>query len=236
MTEILQKIGLVLSSILMGFFLYLKVDIIHKGGPVMIPIIICSIFALAIILERFWFLYQMRMDATKFLETIVDTLKKQKIKEAISSCDSSPHPIGLILKAGILKSERSREEIREAMEDTALYEVPRLEKNLSLLASLAHICPLLGLLGTVTGLVRCFQVIQVKAVGFQPVSPGDLAGGIWEALITTVAGLVVAIPAYVAYNYLVNRINNFILDMERSATELLNFLTEREEVKKEFRP
>jgi biopolymer transport protein ExbB len=227
MSEIIWKIGLVVLSIIVAFLLYINVDIIHKGGPVMIFIIVCSIFALTITLERFWLLYKMRLDASRFLETVVDILKRKKIKEAIEVCDRSPHPIGLILKAGILKADRSREDIKEAMEDASLYEVPRMEKNLSLLASLAHICPLLGLLGTVTGLVRCFQVIQVKSVGFQPVSPGDLAGGIWEALITTVAGLAIAIPTYVAYNYLVNRVNSFILDMERSATELLNFLTER---------
>ena len=229
MREILQKISLVLLSIVVGFFLYLKVDIINKGGPVMILLIVCSIFALAIILERFWLLYKMRVDAGRFLEGIVDILKRQRTKQAIEACDKSPHPIGLILKAGILKFGRSREEIKEAMEDASLYEVPRMERNLGLLATLAHISPLLGLLGTVMGLVRCFQTIQLKSVGFQPVSPGDLAGGIWEALITTVAGLAIAIPTFVAYNYLVNRINSFILDMERSATELLNFLTEKGE-------
>ncbi|MBU2541113.1 MAG: MotA/TolQ/ExbB proton channel family protein [Candidatus Omnitrophica bacterium] len=227
MSEIIQKIGLLLLSIVVAFLLYLKVGIINKGGPVMILLIVCSIFALAIVMERFWLLHRMRLDASKFLEKIVDTLKRQRVKEAIESCDKSPHPIGLILKAGIVKSDRSREDIKEAMEDASLYEVPRMEKNLGLLATLAHICPLLGLLGTVMGLVRCFQVIQLKSVGFQPVSPGDLAGGIWEALITTVAGLSIAIPTYVAYNYLVNRVNSFILEMERSATELLNFLTER---------
>lgn len=229
MSVILQRISLGLLSIAVGIFLYLKVDIINKGGPVMILLIVCSIFALAIILERFWLLYKMRIDASRFLENIVDTLKRQRVKEAIEACDKSPHPIGLILKAGIIKSGRSREEIKEAMDDASLYEVPRMEKNLGFLATLAHICPLLGLLGTVTGLVRCFQIIQLKSVGFHPVSPGDLAGGIWEALITTVAGLSIAIPTYVAYNYLVNHVNGFILDMERSATELLNFLSERNE-------
>ena len=101
-----------------------------------------------------------------------------------------------------------------------------MEKNLPALATIAHISPLLGLLGTVTGMVRCFQAIQAKAVSLHPVSPGDLAGGIWEALLTTVAGLIVAIPTFVAYNYLVNRVNHFILEIEKAATELVNFLTE----------
>ncbi|MBU1148008.1 MAG: MotA/TolQ/ExbB proton channel family protein, partial [Candidatus Omnitrophica bacterium] len=93
--------------------------------------------------------------------------------------------------------------------------------------TIAHITPLLGLLGTVTGMVRAFQVIQEKSVSFNPVSPGDLAGGIWEALLTTVAGLIVAIPTVVAYNYMVTRVEEFILEMERSATEVTDMLSQR---------
>jgi biopolymer transport protein ExbB len=110
-----------------------------------------------------------------------------------------------------------------------MHEVPRLEKNLNALATIAHISPLLGLLGTVTGMLRCFQIIQQKATTLNPVNPGDLAGGIWEALITTVAGLIVAIPTYVAYNYLVNQADNLVLDMETAATELINILSQRRE-------
>jgi len=113
------------------------------------------------------------------------------------------------------------------VEEAGLYEVPRLEKNMPALATVAHITPLLGLLGTVLGMVRCFQVIQDKATSLNPVSPGDLAGGIWQALLTTVAGLSVAIPTYVAYNYLINKVDGFVLDMEKSATDLINILTER---------
>jgi biopolymer transport protein ExbB len=196
------------------------------GGPVMWPILLCSIFALAIILEKIWYLHKIKIDTQEFLSSILDKIKRHQIKEALEICDKTKSPISHILKAGILKYDRTREQIKEAIEDASLYEIPRLEKNLSVLATLAHISPLLGLLGTVTGMVRCFQAIQAKATSFHPVSPGDLAGGIWEALLTTVAGLIVAIPTFVAYNYLVNRINNFILEMEKASTELVNFLTE----------
>ena len=196
------------------------------GGPVMWPILLCSIFALAIILEKFWHLNKIRIDTQKFLSDILDKIKRHEIKEGLQICDKTNSPISHILKAGILKYDRAREKIKEAIEDASLYEVPKLEKNLSTLATIAHISPLLGLLGTVTGMVRCFQTIQAKATSFHPVSPGDLAGGIWEALLTTVAGLIVAIPTFVAYNYLVSRVNNFILEMEKASTELVNFLTE----------
>jgi biopolymer transport protein ExbB len=144
--------------------------------------------------------------------------------DAIDKCNAMPGPIAQILKAGILKHDRPRAEIKEAIEDAGLHEVPRLEKNLGVLATIAHISPLLGLLGTVTGMVRSFQVIEQKAVAFMPVNPGDLAGGIWESLITTVAGLAVAIPTYVAYNFLVSKVDGFVLEMEKSATDLVNIL------------
>ncbi len=196
------------------------------GGPVMWPILLCSIFAFAIILDKFWYTHKIRIDAQEFLNSILEKMKRHQIKEALQTCDKTKSPISHILKAGILKYDRPRPQIKEAIEDASLYEIPKLEKNLTALATIAHISPLLGLLGTVTGMVKCFQTIQAKSTTFNPVAPGDLAGGIWEALLTTVAGLVVAIPTYVAYNYLVSRVNNFILEMEKASTELVNFLTE----------
>ena len=193
----------------------------------MYPIILCSIIALAIVIERVFHLYRAEIDTKKFMDEIADKLRRNKIMESIEMCENTPGPIAHILKTGILKHDRPKEEIREALEEAGLHEVPRLEKNLPVLATIAHITPLLGLLGTVCGMVRAFQVIQEKSTSLHPVSPGDLAGGIWQALITTVAGLSIAIPVYVAYNYLVNKTDGFILDMERSATDLINILTQR---------
>jgi len=195
------------------------------GGPVMWPIFFCSLFALAIIIEKLWHLNRIKIDTVSFLNRILESLKKNKISEAIKICDSVNSPIGEILKACILKYDKGKASIKEAMEDASLYQIPKLEKNLTALATIAHVSPLLGLLGTVTGMVRCFQVIQLKASTFNPVPPGELAGGIWEALLTTVFGLIVAIPTFIFYNYLVSRVNSVILEMERASTELLNSLT-----------
>ena len=203
------------------------IDWIQKGGPVMYPILLCSILAFAIVIERLYNLYRAKIDTKKFMDDIANILRRNKIMEAIELCDKTPGPIPHILKAGIMKHDRPRQEIKEAIEDAGLYEVPRLEKNIAVLATIAHIAPLLGLLGTVTGMVRCFQTIQEKSTAFHPVSPGDLAGGIWEALITTVAGLSVGIPTLVAYNYFAHRVNNFVLDMEKAATDLINILTQK---------
>lgn len=199
-------------------------EIVFKGGPLMILIILSSVIAVAVVIERLWHLRRAQINTGEFMETISGILKRNKILDAIDMCNATPGPIAHILKAGILKHDRTRAEIKEAIEDAGLHEVPRLEKNLSALATIAHIAPLLGLLGTVTGMVRAFQVIEQKATAIVPVNPGDLAGGIWEALITTVAGLTVAIPTYVAYNFLVSKVEGFVLEMEKSATDLINIL------------
>ena len=202
-------------------------DLIQKGGPMMYLIILCSIIAFGVVLERMYHLNKARVDANKFMDEIINVLKRNKIIEAIEMCNATPGPIAHIIKAGILKHDRSKAEIKEAVEEAAQLEIPRLEKNMPVLATIAHIAPLLGLLGTVTGMIKSFQVIQQKAMAMIPVNPGDLAGGIWEALLATLAGLSVAIPTYVAYNYLTSQIDSLVYDMERSATDLVNLLTSR---------
>ena len=202
-------------------------EFMQKGGPIMWPILLCSVFAFAIVIERLLRLRQEQIDTKSFMEQISKSIKRNKIMEALDLCDRTGGPIATILKAGILKHDRPRNEIREAIEDACVHEVPRLERNLPVLATVAHVAPLLGLLGTVTGLVQAFQVIESKATLLNPVNPGDLAGGIWEALLTTVFGLCVAIPTYVAYNYLVSQVDNLVYDMETSATDLVNLLSSR---------
>jgi biopolymer transport protein ExbB len=202
-------------------------DMIQKGGPVMYLIVILSIIAFGIVLERIYNLSRARIDAQKFMDEIIKHLKRNKIIEAIEMCNQTPGPIAHIIKAGILKHDRSKPEIKEAIDEAAQLEIPRLEKHLPIIATIAHIAPLLGLLGTVSGMIKAFQVIQTKALMMTPVNPGDLSGGIWEALLATLAGLAVAIPTYVAYNYLVNQVDNLVYDMERSATDLVNLLSSR---------
>ncbi len=199
-------------------------QMIVAGGPLMIPIIFCSIISFGIIVEKFIYFSQSNTNIQQLKVEVWEFLKKNKIKEAVVACESNLSPVAKILKAGILKFGHSREEIKEAMEDVSLYEIPQLEKKLAALSTIANISPLLGLLGTVTGMTGSFYTIQTRATGLNPVTPADLAGGIWQALITTVAGLVVAIPTFVAYNYFVSRVNAFVVDMERGGTELVNFL------------
>ena len=148
---------------------------------------------------------------------------------AVKLCENTAGPVARICKMALLKHDRPKPEMREAVEDAAIHEVPVLEKRLSILATIAHISPLLGLLGTVIGMIKAFHKIQELTMAGSPVDPGQLAEGIWEALITTAFGLLVAIPTFVAYNYLVSKVNNIVTDMERSATDLVNLLVEKDQ-------
>ncbi|MDP8260064.1 MAG: MotA/TolQ/ExbB proton channel family protein [Candidatus Gygaella obscura] len=205
----------------MSFF-----QVMTKGGPVMWVILVCSVFALAIILEKLWHLHKIKINIRKFLHNIFDCLRANDTKGAIKVCDSTKNPLGRIFKPAIIKNQKNRNKLEELLQENSFYEIPRLERRLTGLATIAHITPLLGLLGTVSGMVKSFQIVQLKATALNTVAPADLAGGIWEALLTTVAGLIVAIPTFVAYNYLVSRVNNVIFEMERTSTELVKFMSE----------
>lgn len=204
--------------------------LIKAGGPIMAPILLCSLFALGIVIEKLIYFSLIKTNVPQLKAKVFSLVKNNKIKEAVQICDASRSPVAKVFKAGLIRFGASRETIKESMEDASLFEIPKLESRLSALATIAHICPLLGLLGTVTGMTASFYTIQVRAASLNPVTPGDLAGGIGEALLTTVGGLMVAIPTFVAYNYCVSRVNSFILEMERGATELVNFMCQITEV------
>ena len=203
------------------------IEWIIRGGPIMVPILLCSVIAFAVVIERFIYVQRIKINTRKFMGEISYSLKRNRADEAIEMCDKSPGPLPKVLRAGILKYDRTRQEVKEAIEDAALHEIPKLEKNIGVLATVAQISPLLGFLGTAIGLAEIFQKIQVKAAALSPVTPADISGGIWQALIAMVAGLLIAIPAVTAYNYFVSRINYIIREMEISATDLVNILSEK---------
>jgi len=179
---------------------------------------------MTILLERLLHLYRAKTDTQTFLGQIKQLLQNNNMSQALDLCAKTAGPIASIFKAGLVKIDRSKEEISEALHDAGNQEIPRLERNLSMLATIAHITPLLGLLGTVSGMISAFKMIQEKTGVGLAINPGDLAGGIWEALLTTAAGLVVAIPTYVAYNYLVTRVNHMVVEMEDASSKMVDIL------------
>jgi biopolymer transport protein ExbB len=158
-----------------------------------------------------------------FLDGIASLVKEKRYQEALERCDEAHGPAIRVIQAGLLKRDIPLADLRESLQEVAQLQVPRLEKNLTILATVGYISPLLGLLGTVTGMIHVFQTIS-GAKGTVPV--GELAGGVWEALLTTAGGLVVAIPAYVAYNYLASRMAGEVNDMERAGIEMIQILKE----------
>ncbi len=199
-------------------------ELISKSGWLIAPIFLCSFFAVAIIIERLLFYLSIKSNSLLILSQVLDLVRKNKITEAIDICEKNTFYATNILKSGLSHYEEAKDVIKEAMENTSLYEIPKLERNLNFLSTIAHVSPLLGLLGTVVGLVKCFYIIEQKTINIGLVNPADLAGGIWEALLTTVAGLCVAIPSYIMYNYFVHKVNLVTLEAERAATELLEFI------------
>ncbi|MBI4567715.1 MAG: MotA/TolQ/ExbB proton channel family protein, partial [Planctomycetes bacterium] len=182
-------------------------ETMRAGGPVMVPLGLVALAALVVAAGRARALLGMERRLAPFTTRLNADLAAGRWEEALAFCRASPRaPLAGAVAAGLAARGGGRAALDAAMEEALRGEAPALERGLSALTVFAAVAPLLGLLGTVTGLVRAFQVIQAKAVGANPVSPADLAGGVWEALITTVAGLVVAIPTILAYNYFVSRL------------------------------
>ena len=196
-------------------------EVFDKGGFLMYPIFICSLFAVTIFFERMFYLKSVKAKSKRFVERVKNLVKKGSIELAISACRKSPTPISQIMLAGLIKYGRGREQIKEAIEDSANQEIPLLERNLSFLSTIGNITPLLGLLGTVFGMIKAFNVIAIMGVG----QPEALAGGISEALLTTAFGLSVAIPTVVIYNYLTHRVDKLVREMEISCVDLIELLT-----------
>ncbi|HPA40615.1 MAG TPA: MotA/TolQ/ExbB proton channel family protein [Candidatus Hydrogenedentes bacterium] len=198
------------------------IAIMEQGGILMWPIFVCSLIALAIVLEKFVSLRRADIDTREFMDTMRQVLRQNRTQEAVEICDETDAPVARIMKAGILKHNRPKEDIREAIEDAGRFEIPRLERYLSGLATCATVAPMLGLLGTVQGMIKAFAKIQNMR---GQVNPSDLAEGIGNALLTTAAGLAVAIPVVIFYNYFLSRVEGMIVEMEASSSELIDLLT-----------
>src|SRR5947207_722708 len=197
--------------------------LLERGGLMTWLLLIMSAVVIVVFVERLLHYHQAQINSAEFLNGVRNVLKRDNVVEALSICDATPGPVARLVKTAILNREHSRERVREALEEAALAEVPRLEENLNLLATIAQLAPLLGLLGTMLGFMRTFSGMEGAGLNAHV---GQLSNGIWKALICAAAGLAVAIPAHAGYNYLVSRVNSIVLDMERAATEIVTIVTE----------
>ncbi len=197
--------------------------LLSKDGLVLWLILLSSAVGIVVFVERFLHYHRAQINSTEFLNGVRNVLRRDNVVEAISICDATPGPVARLVKTAILHRDQGRERIREALEEAGMVEVPRLEEKLNLLATIAQLAPLLGLFGTVLGFLQVFHGM-VNPAGFMANAVNSI--GVWHALVCTAAGLAVAIPAHAGYNYLVSRVNSIVLDMERTATEIVNIVAE----------
>jgi biopolymer transport protein ExbB len=184
-------------------------------------ILLCSVTALGVFLERIVFLHRASIHTSDFMRGLANLLRRKNFAEAVQECAGTNGPVPRVLHAMLLKHGAPRSELREIAQEAGQLEVPRLERNLALLGTIAYATPLIGLLGTVLGLLDAFQ--QIAAHGGYATA-AEIAGGVYESLLTSAAALTVAIPAFVAHSYISARINDVLHDIERAAIETIEIL------------
>ncbi|MBP9838774.1 MAG: MotA/TolQ/ExbB proton channel family protein [Proteobacteria bacterium] len=196
-------------------------DLVAKGGYVMIPLLVCSIISLTIILQRlFWGPSKNRIIPLELQNQAIELIKEGKIQELMGICRANKTPLGKIIYAAVSNLSRSREQMMDTIEVIGRKEALDMEKNLATLGSIAAVSPLLGLLGTVFGMISTFKVINTHGTG----NPALMAGGIAEALIATATGLTIAIPSLLFYKYFINKSKNLVTEMELVAVSLIEAL------------
>jgi biopolymer transport protein ExbB len=192
-------------------------EIVKAGGIMMGPLILASIIAAAIFLERLWTLQSQRVLPAELTEKVWHWVEQRQIQDKHITALQHNSPLGKILAAGLANLHRDRKVIRESIEDTGRHVVHELDRFIGALGTIASLSPLMGLLGTVLGMIRTFNAITTEGIG----DPAVVASGIAEALITTAAGLTVAIPALIGYKFLRGKVDGLVVQMEKEAIKLV---------------
>jgi len=192
-------------------------ELLRPGGAIMIPLLLCSVLALAIILERFWTLRVNKIAPKFIVNELWGWIKNKELNSKKMKALKESSPLGRILAAGLSNAKHGREIMKESIQEEASHVVHEMERFLTALGTVAAIAPLLGLLGTVIGMIKVFAMLQLEGTG----NAAALAGGISEALITTAAGLVVAIPALIFHRYFMRRVDEIVIGLEQEAVKLV---------------
>jgi biopolymer transport protein ExbB len=195
-------------------------EIVRAGGPFMVPIILCSIIAAGILFERLWTLQRKRVLPLELIKRVTELTDKNQVTPKVIEALEKNSPLGRVLAAALANRDRGRAIMMERVEDTGRHVVHELERFINSLGTIASISPLLGLLGTVSGIINSFKAVMMGGMG----DPRMLAGGISEALVTTAGGLAVAIPAFIAYRYLRGKVERIVIDMEKIAVKFADSL------------
>jgi biopolymer transport protein ExbB len=202
-------------------------DLFLAGGPFMYPLLLALLIGIAVTVERFISYRKVKVSVGPFLEKIGGFIRKGNVKGAEELCERTRGPVAAIMHAGLLRHDKGLEAVEKAVESSGGIEMAYLEKGIVVLASVSSIAPMLGFLGTVSGMIRAFGEIAAA----KNVEASLVAGGIQEALITTATGLTIAIPIQMAHNYFISRIGKFVIDMEEASIFLVDTLAEMEHLK-----
>jgi len=197
-------------------------EFLVKGGTIVVPIGICSVVALAVFLERLWSLQRPRIIPEGFIKRIEGLIKESRVDDALLLCQEHQTPMANIMAAALRTAKHSRERVKEAVEETGKFEMAMLERYIEIIGTCSSITPLLGLLGTVMGMIEVFQGVEDGGLG----DPAFFAAGIWKALITTAVGLGVAIPAYIFYKFLLARVDRLMVEMEERSLRVIDLVSE----------
>ena len=202
------------------------IELLERGGIIMIPIFAFSVIALAVFLERCWSLRQARVVPGDFINLVRRKIREGRSNDALALCEGNHSSIAAVVASGIRRQSAGRDGIKEAFEEVGRVEVSYLGRFVEVMGTIAAVAPLIGLLGTVVGMIDVFRSVVADAgVSPGPVNPASLANGIWTALLTTAAGLSVAIPVYIGYRFLLGRVDRLALNMEEVCLELLDLMS-----------
>jgi biopolymer transport protein ExbB len=199
-------------------------ELLQKGGPLMWIILLCSVVALGVFFERLIYLHKASIRVGELLGGLSLLIRNGRIEEALGECSATPGPVARVLESALLRPSESRDVLKDIVKDSAVLEIPKLERNLPVLSALAYVTPLVGLLGTILGLLDAFQIISAHG-GYATMA--ELTRGVYESLLNAAAGLGVAIPAFIGQSYLAARVNDIVQDMERAGIEMVNLLSDR---------
>ncbi len=192
-----------------------------KGGPVLWVIVVLGFVGVMLFVERVLYLHRGQIRAKAFIDGIKNILAKRRLIEALTVCEETPGPVAAVVKAALLQADASAEEMRFHVQEAAVIELPALERRLHSIAAIAQVAPLVGLLGTVLGFITTFAAFER---GGNYVTATALSAGMWQALLTTAASLMLAIPAHLGYHFLAGRVRAIVRDVEWGGNEIMKYL------------
>ena len=195
--------------------------LLTKGGPMMLVVVLMAVVSLVLFIERTLYLHRGQIRSKPFMDGIKNTLEKRRIVEALTLCEETPGPVAAVVKAALLSANADADRMRFAVQEAAVVEVPALERRLGAIAAIGQIAPIVGLLGTLLGMITTFHTFMQ---GGQYATAHALASGMWQALLVTAGSLIVAIPTHLSYHFLNGRVRAIVRDVEWAGNEIMRYL------------